>query len=394
MRVLVATDAHIFQTPDGACWCRSIYGYDFWKRYLDVFEDVRIVARLKSVESIEGKKLRVDGENVEVFGVPFYQGPKQLFKVYFKILNRLKSVDKDCGAAIIRIPSQTALMVRNRLRPSIPLACEVVANESDHVRESKWKPDHLLYVILEHKVKRVCSSANGVSYVTEKTIQKNFPSHARIHGETKEYFEASYSSVALNDDAYTGPRNYDRNDSLKLVMSDVAMNGYRKGEKTLIRAVKEARERGYEVSAVLIGDGSKRKEFEEYARELDIADHIQFTGLLTSGAEVREELQKNDIFVLPSQGEGIPRGILEAMALGMPVLSTPVGGIPEILDGQYLFDPLDSKGFANKICELMENKSELNRMSNENYNTSLKFANKLLQQRRNDFYAKLRALAK
>ena len=37
MKLLVATDAHIFRTPDGAYWCKSIYGYDFWKRYLNIF---------------------------------------------------------------------------------------------------------------------------------------------------------------------------------------------------------------------------------------------------------------------------------------------------------------------------------------------------------------------
>ena len=46
MKLLVATDAHIFRMPDGSYWCKSIYGYDFWKRYLNVFEDVKIVARM------------------------------------------------------------------------------------------------------------------------------------------------------------------------------------------------------------------------------------------------------------------------------------------------------------------------------------------------------------
>ena len=57
--------------------------------------------------------------------------------------------------------------------------------------------------------------------------------------------------------------------------------------------------------------------------------------------------------MFPTQAEGLPRGILEAMAVGMPVLSTPVGGIPEIIEKDYLFSPFDAEAFANKICYLM-----------------------------------------
>ena len=46
MNVLVAVDAQLFMTPDGKVWSKTIYGYDFWKRYLDVFETVKVVSRL------------------------------------------------------------------------------------------------------------------------------------------------------------------------------------------------------------------------------------------------------------------------------------------------------------------------------------------------------------
>ena len=82
------------------------------------------------------------------------------------------------------------------------------------------------------------------------------------------------------------------------------------------------------------------------------------------------------------------------MAIGMPVLSTPVRGIPEVIDRRYLFDPLDSDGFAKMICHLIDNKRELNEMSNSNYIKSLQFRNELLQCRRDQFYTKLKELVK
>ena len=84
MKILVATDAHIFVTPDGKHWTPAIYGYSFWCRYLNVFDKVRIVARTKEVKSISTNYLLVDGPGVEVYPIPFYQGPKELLKVYGK----------------------------------------------------------------------------------------------------------------------------------------------------------------------------------------------------------------------------------------------------------------------------------------------------------------------
>ena len=170
------------------------------------------------------------------------------------------------------------------------------------------------------------------------------------------------------------------------------MNSERKGEKVLIEIVKKCRNRGYNVSAILIGDGTLRVSFEKYAEQLGVSEYIEFTGLLPSSDYVREVMLNADIFVFPTQGEGLPRGIIEAMAIGMPVLSTPVGGIPEVIDNKYLFDPLDSNGFADMICNLMENKEEMNEMSKNNFAKSMEYRNELLQARRDIFYTKLMKL--
>lgn len=395
MKLLVATDAHIFRTPDGAYWCKSIYEYNFWKRYLNIFDDVKIVARMKDVSEIKGKKLRVDGEHVEVSGIPFYQGPKELLKVYTKIKRALKRIDFDCDAALMRMPSQTASMVYSHLRKEMPVAGEVVYDMMDDVNRPGQGPVlKLLNIITSNRLKKFCLKANGVSYVTEHSIQKHYPAYSMLHGETNEHFHTYYSTITLSDKAFAGPRDFTNNVSIKLVLSSVAMNSERKGEKVVIETVKKCRDLGYEVSAILIGDGTLKKSFEDYANRLGIDQYIEFTGLLPSSDHVREVMQNADMFVFPTMGEGLPRGILEAMAIGLPVLSTPVGGIPEVIDRKYLFDPLDSAGFAKMICHLMDNKKELNEMSKTNFNKSKEFRNSILQKRRDEFYFKLKALSR
>lgn len=393
MKLLVATGAHIFRTPDGKYWAKSIYGYNFWTRYLDVFDSVRIVARVKDVQSIDSKKLLVDGDGVEVVGIPFYQGPLQLLKNYVKIQKQLKGIDNGCDAAIIRLPDQTPTMVWKHLRKGIPLAGEIVYDMTDSFNITKQNLIiKILNSITSNNMKKFCLTANGVSYVTKYSIQKHYPSYAKLYGENSEHFESYYSTITLSEDSYTGPRKFDNCKKLTLVLSSVAMNSERKGEKILIRTVKLCRNKGYDVHAIIIGDGSLRLSFERYAEELGIKEYVEFTGLFPSSKDVQKVMLKADMFVFPTQGEGLPRGILEAMAIGMPVLSTPVGGIPEVIDRKYLFNPLDADAFANAVCRLIDNPDELNAMSQNNFNKSLEFKNELLQLRRNEFYTKLKKL--
>lgn len=391
MKLLVATDAHIFRTPDGRHWVKSIYGYSFWTRYLGVFDSVRIVARIKDVQKIETKDLLVDGDGVEIAGIPFYQGPRQLLRQYVKIQRELKGIDDGCDAALLRMPSQTATMVWKHLKKGIPLAGEVVYDMMDDVNLPGQNPIiKMLHVIISNNVKKFCFEANGVSYVTESTIQRHYPSYARLHGESKEHFESHYSTITLSDNAFTCARNFEGCRKLTLVLSSVAMNSERKGEKILIKTVRICRDKGCDVQAIIIGDGMLRPSFEQYAKELGVSEYVKFTGLLSSSDEVRKVMLKADMFVFPTQGEGLPRGILEAMAIGMPVLSTPVGGIPEVIESRYLFEPMDAVAFANAVCDLLNNPTELTVMSEKNFQKSLEFRNELLQERRNEFYKKLR----
>lgn len=395
MKLLVATDAHIFRTPDGKYWSKYIYGYRFWKRYLNVFSSVRVVARVKDIDEANAKLERVDAEEVEIYGIPFYQGPKQLLLKYAAIQKALRGVSDGCDAALFRMPSQTAQMALAHTKKSLPIAGEIVYDPFDDLNKAETGIIiKILNRMIHGNLKRFCKKANGVSYVTRETIQNHYPSHARLYGESDQYFESSYSTITLSEDAFTGPRDYSGKKSLCAVLSDVAMNGERKGERTLIKAIKAGRDKGYDLRAIIIGDGSKRAEFEAYAAQLGIAEHITFTGLLPSSDAVREVMLKADVFVFPTQAEGLPRGILEAMAIGMPVLSTPVGGIPEVLDADCMFDPMDAEGFSQAMCAMLDNTEKMNQMSVKNYDISRQFENLRLQKIRDDFYGKLYNLCK
>lgn len=78
----------------------------------------------------------------------------------------------------------------------------------------------------------------------------------------------------------------------------------------------------------LVGDGELRPQTEQIAQELGIADRVRFWGVRSDVADI---LNAADIFTLPSQYEGNPMAVMEAMAAGLPIVATAVGGIPELV---------------------------------------------------------------
>jgi glycosyltransferase involved in cell wall biosynthesis len=111
----------------------------------------------------------------------------------------------------------------------------------------------------------------------------------------------------------------------------VARLSAQKGLPLLIAGCATLRARGQQFSLTVIGDGEMRDELEAEVAARKLGDTITFAGVQTA-AEIREHLNRARAFVLPSFAEGLPVVIMEALALGRPVISTAIAGIPELVD--------------------------------------------------------------
>ena len=107
-----------------------------------------------------------------------------------------------------------------------------------------------------------------------------------------------------------------------------------KGHRILLEAAAVLAASRIEFSLVLIGDGPERKSLEAQSVEQGIAAHVRFLGAMAHQATLAE-VADADLFVLASFAEGLPVALMEAMALGVPCVSTIIAAIPElIIDGQ------------------------------------------------------------
>lgn len=108
------------------------------------------------------------------------------------------------------------------------------------------------------------------------------------------------------------------------------------------------------VRVVLVGDGPEREVLQRQVSELGLSDHVWLAGDRT---DIPELLQSMDIFMLPSLGEGLSNTVLEAMASGLPVIATDVGGNPELVVPGVtglLVSVGDSEGLSLAMQDLIE----------------------------------------
>ena len=141
------------------------------------------------------------------------------------------------------------------------------------------------------------------------------------------------------------------------VIGIVARLSPEKDHATLLHACKILKEKKEEFHLLIIGDGPLREHLETLSAELDLGREVVFTGMRNDIAELLRGL---DLFVLTSTTEGISLTLLEAMASGLPVVATRVGGNPEVVvDGEtgFLVPAKDPQSLAKRMIDLLHNRA-------------------------------------
>jgi glycosyltransferase involved in cell wall biosynthesis len=103
-----------------------------------------------------------------------------------------------------------------------------------------------------------------------------------------------------------------------------------KGQLLLLQAFNNFIKSGNDAYLTLAGDGEMRSDVEQFITANKLHNHVKITGWVDSN-QIKQMLSKSDAMLLPSFAEGLPVAIMEAMATGVPVISTSIAGIPELL---------------------------------------------------------------
>jgi len=395
VRVMVALENRFLKTRSGNIYSTTVCDYNFWKRYLQVFDEVIVFARVAEIPETELDKPAANGPNVSFISLPTFIGPWQYLRHRHELKILAKKALPKADAYILRIPGIASSLLWHCLKKKgLPYGVEVVGHAWNALGKQTVKSLSRPFAryIFARNQKKQCQDAVAAAYVSEFYLQREYPPGC---------WSTHYSTLDLPDGAIIEDSKLEekiislkdvaeRKRPLRICHAGTMEVAY-KAQDILLEAVSISRSNGLNVELVLLGEGRRFNHYVEKSRQLGIEKYVRFLGMLPAGHAVREQLDLTDIFVLPSTTEGLPRIVIEAMARGLPCITTDVGGIPELLDAEDLVPPGDVKALAQKIESVFKSQARIEKMARRNLQRAQKYCKEELNCRRIEFYKKVAA---
>lgn len=236
-----------------------------------------------------------------------------------------------------------ALWLRNKLNIPVVLrtAHNIVEWEPGFIGKAKEAISDFIYP-------RFLDAEAGVSEEITKKLSERYPTRGTRLQPTLIYNGInlpSVKSISLEPEMV----------KKTFTIGSVGRLAEQKGYTHLLAAIPQVMRRHPEVTLVLLGDGELRSELEAQVRQLDLENRVTLAGQVN---DVLERLEGFDLFVSSSLWEGLPTAIMEAMAVGVPVIATDIPGSREMIfhkENGWLVPPADPSSLAYAINELIEN---------------------------------------
>ncbi len=372
--------------------------YSYWSRYLEIFSEVVILARVNDSPRQQDEEQRADGPGVFFKSLPDYTGPWQYLRARRQARKIAREAIEECDACLLRVPGIVSHMVwREIVGAKKPYALEIMGDPWEALSPGTWphisRP--IFRQIATQQLKRICSGAMAANYVTSETLQKRYP-------PSKNAYAVGISDVSLENPSLPAKVIQDRyrrvqespwkdpNDGTPIRIGFIgSFASMYKGPDTILHAVALCK-KNLNLRLEMVGGGRYLPEMKVLAAKLGIADRVEFRGELSSGPSIFEFLDSIDLFVMPSRAEGLPRALVEAMSRGCPCIARAVGGIPELLEASDLVLPDSPEELAQLILQVAADSNRLLAMSARNLAKAAQFRPQKLNESRRAFLEEIK----
>jgi len=348
MRVLLTSEAKFERTPDGVIWGAAPYSSANWRRYLEVFTDAVLIARVADAQRPSAGCMRASGPGIEFRPLPPYSGLSGLVRHIGHVQRVVREAVADCEAVVVRSPSPVASLASRAVLAAGRRYGAQIVGDPDQVFSAGAFRHPLrapLRTLATAAQKRLSQRAFAVLFVTRHVLQSKYPTNGLVY---------SASDVSLDDADFElpGPPSAGEGARPFTLVTVGSLDQPYKGTSVLLDAAARLHRRGADFRLRIVGTGRLLPALQQQSNALGLARAVEFAGRMDQDG-VRRALDAADLFVLPSLTEGLPRALLEAMARGLPAVASDVGGIPELLAYEYLVPPGQPQMLAEKIHGLM-----------------------------------------
>lgn len=285
----------------------------------------------------------------------------------------------ESDAVVIRCPIFLGIyVVKAAKKHNKPYLIELVGCPWDAYWNHSWK-GKLVAPFMWYVTKKMVKNAPYVLYVTNDFLQRRYPSTGRT---------INCSDVALPtlDESVLDARLHKIKQMTKnkpiVIGTTAAVDVRYKGQEYVIQAIAELNKQGYNFEYRLVGGGDKTY-LQSIAEKYSVADKVIFEGSIPH-ERIFDYLDDIDIYVQPSQTEGLPRALIEAMSRGCPCVGSNAGGIPELLDTPFIFNSGNVQELANILASFDTEK--MIKQAKRNFEFSKGYAKEIIEKRRKEFF--------
>lgn len=330
MKLGIVYHMPFWKAADGSLW----EGEGSFARYVDslapYFDEVSLCVPVRREPAQEGTRIR--SKNVRLIDFPYFDGPRQFLPQLGRARRVLREWLRTIDVLNCRVPTPAGWFAfREARRVRVPVFLLVVGDLRAVAPTLPYRGlKRLAFGLytefeewaLDRMTRHAITFANGAALAAK---------HRRPGVDVVE----TKTSTVNVDDIQTRPDTCQRTPVRILTVSRIDP---RKGLRCLPEAVSMLRDAGRDVELVIVGPAvgapgdAERAAIEQSARALDVGDRVRCAGAIPLD-RLLPMYRDHDLFVLPTgPGEGIPRVLLEAMASGLPVITTRVAGIPSLIE--------------------------------------------------------------
>jgi glycosyltransferase involved in cell wall biosynthesis len=344
-------------------------------RYVDALaahvDEIVLCVPVRETANGDGTRLRA--RNVRLAPLPYFDGPRQFYPQLPEMRRRLADFVQDLDLLNLRVPTPAAWFAFGAAkRAGVPVCLLVVGDLRAVVPTLPYRGiKRTLFAAYtayeERAIRRM--ARESITFANGRDLAEK---HRRQGAEVVETTTTTISAADIETRSDTCQRRPVR----ALTVSRIDP---RKGLRVLPAAVARLRAAGCDVRLDIVGPAvgqpgeAERAAIEQSALDLGVADAVSCVGPMPLD-RLLPRYREYDLFVLPTgPGEGIPRVLLEAMAGGLPVVTTRVSGIPSLVTGDrngVLVDAGTADGIADAIARVIADSEFRQRLIRGGYETA------------------------
>lgn len=387
MKVLLITDQYIDIRPDG-CYCNfALLGT---LKNIHNIGELYIVASKLSAKKAAAQPLNQKIEFIDTDRVRHFRPLTSSIKEYFLNNSYNKSILKEIiphmdlvvGYAPGHNLYQAIKIAKNN---HIPFMTFLVACPWDTMRRHQRLIVRLLSPLYFLQTKKIVKESDYVHYVTTSFLQRRYPTNGKSLGcSDANLGMPNPTALSIRLEKSASKKSTDNINIITVGHIDVKYKGQEHVIKAIAQLLKEGKTQ-YHYYMVGAGEGTYLKKL---SKQLQVENNVHFLGRKTPD-EVMSLLSDADIYIQPSLTEGLPRAVVEAMSTALPCIGFNTGGIPELIEPNFIVPTKNVKGLVRCIKEF-DNLELYQQVATRNFNKAKEYEHSILSSRIRQFFGQIK----